>query len=142
MANRAAEQRNRVETALDRVRHQIGLVLGAAAGARQAAEADLAKLELERAIVKVGMNHATTEQQNEWSKHPAAHEVFGALGSARSAFYTDWSQGPATLRELVSQNAPGPAGLPPGEWLGRVGHNAGLTSPGLWRVGSATAAGQ
>ncbi|WP_410666737.1 FtsK/SpoIIIE domain-containing protein [Amycolatopsis sp. cmx-4-68] len=141
MANKAAEQRNRVETALDRVRHQIGLVLGAAAGARQAAEADLAKLELERDIVRVGMNHASTEQQNEWSRHPAAHEVFGALGSVRSAFYTDWSQGPATLRELVSQSAPGPAGLPPGDWLGRVGHNAGITSPGLWRVGSATAAG-
>ncbi|MEV6621649.1 FtsK/SpoIIIE domain-containing protein [Amycolatopsis sp. NPDC051106] len=141
MANKAAEQRNRVETALDRVRHQIGLVLGAAAGARQAAEADLAKLELERDIVRVGMNHATPEQQNEWSRHPAAHEVFGALGSVRSAFYVDWGQGPSTLRELVSQNAPGPAGLPPGDWLGRVGHNAGITSPGLWRVGSATAAG-
>ncbi|MEU5259947.1 FtsK/SpoIIIE domain-containing protein [Amycolatopsis sp. NPDC021455] len=141
MANKAAEQRNRVETALDRVRHQIGLVLGAAAGARQAAEADLAKLELERDIVRVGLNHATPEQQNEWSRHPAAHEVFGALGSVRSAFYTDWSQGPATLRELVAQNAPGPAGLPPGDWLGTVGHNPGLTSPGLWRVGSAAAAG-
>lgn len=141
MANKSAEQRNRVETALDRVRHQIGLVLGAAGGARQAAEADLAKLELEREIVRVGMNHASSEQQSEWSRHPAAHEVFGALGSVRSAFYTDWGQGPATLRELVSQNAPGPAGLPPGDWLGRVGHNAGITSPGLWRVGSATAAG-
>jgi hypothetical protein len=141
MANKSAEQRNRVETALDRVRHQIGLVLGAAAGARQAAEADLAKLELERDIVRVGMNHASTEQQNDWSRHPAAHEVFAALGSIRSTFYTDWSQGPATLRELVSQNAPGPAGLPPGEWLGKVGDNAGITAPGLWRVGSATAAG-
>jgi hypothetical protein len=141
MANKSAEQRNRVETALDRVRHQIGLVLGAAAGARLAAEADLAKLELERDIVRVGMNHASTEQQNDWARHPAAHEVFGALAGVRSGFYTDWSQGPATLRELVSQNAPGPAGLPPGEWLGKVGDNAGITAPGLWRVGSATAAG-
>ncbi|WP_326945072.1 FtsK/SpoIIIE domain-containing protein [Amycolatopsis sp. NBC_01307] len=141
MANKSAEQRNRVETALDRVRHQIGLVLGAAAGARQAAEADLAKLELERDIVRVGMNHASTEQQNDWSRHPAAHEVFGALGAIRSTHYTDWSQGPATLREVVAQNAPGPAGLPAGDWLGRVGHNAGITAPGLWRVGSATAAG-
>ncbi|MEV6440984.1 FtsK/SpoIIIE domain-containing protein [Amycolatopsis sp. NPDC051716] len=141
MAKKSAEQRNRVETALDRVRHQIGLVLGAAAGARQAAEADLSKLRLEQDIVKVGMNHASAEQQNEWSRHPAAHEVFAALGSVRSAFYTDWSQGPATLRELVAQNAPGPAGLPAGDWLGTVGHNPGLTSPGLWHVGTTTAAG-
>ena len=116
MASKAAEQRNRVETALDRVRHQIGLVLGAAAGARQAAEADLAKLELERDIVRVGLNHAAPEQQNEWSRHPAAHEVFNALGSVRSAFYTDWSQGPATLRELVAPHLTpwDRAGLRPG----------------------------
>ena len=141
MASKAAEQRHRVQTALDRVRHQIGLVLGAAAGARQMAEAELAKLELERDIVKIGMNHATPEQQDAWSRHPAAAEVFAALGAVRGAYYTDWSQGPNTLRELVAAGAPGPAGKPPGEWLGKVGHNPGLAAPGLWRVGSATIAG-
>ena len=141
MANKSAEQRNRVQTALDRVRHQIGLVLGAAAGARQSAEAELSKLELEREIVQVGMNHSTTGQQDEWSRHPAARDVFGALGGVRSAFYNDWAQGPSTLRELVTVHAPGPAGDQPGEWLGRVGHHTGITAPGLWRVGSATVAG-
>ncbi|WP_037353874.1 FtsK/SpoIIIE domain-containing protein [Amycolatopsis orientalis] len=142
MASKAAEQRNRVQTALDRVRHQIGLVLGAAAGAREMAEAEVARLTLEQEIVRVGMDHADPAQQTEWARHPAAHEVFAALGGTRAAFYTDWSAGPGELRDLVAAHAPGPAGRPPSEWLGRVGTNPGVTAPGLWRVGSATAAGR
>lgn len=106
MGSKASEQRNRVVTALERVRHQIGLVLGAAAGARQAAEAELAKLELEQHIVRVGMNNSTSEQHAEWSRHPAANEVFGLLGSVRGQFYADWEAGPNALRELVAHNAP------------------------------------
>ncbi|WP_043834589.1 MULTISPECIES: FtsK/SpoIIIE domain-containing protein [unclassified Amycolatopsis] len=142
MASKSAEQRNRVQTALDRVRHQIGLVLGAAAGAREMAEAEVARLTLEQEIVRVGMDHADPVQQTEWARHPAAHEVFAALGGTRAAFYTDWSAGPGELRDLVAAHAPGPAGRPPSEWLGRVGTNPGVTAPGLWRVGSATAAGR
>ncbi|AIG80813.1 cell division FtsK/SpoIIIE [Amycolatopsis japonica] len=142
MGSKASEQRNRVATALERVRHQIGLVLGAAAGARQAAEAELAKLQLEQHIVRVGMNNSTSEQYTEWSRHPAANEVFGLLGSVRGQFYADWEAGPNALRELVANNAPGPASQQPGNWLGRVGGNPGITAPGLWRVGSATVPGQ
>lgn len=141
MGSKASEQRNRVVTAFERVRHQIGLVLGSAAGARQAAEAELAKLQLEQQIVRVGMNHSTSEQHAEWSRHPASGEVFGMLGNVRDQFYADWEAGPNALRELVSNNAPGPAGQQPGDWLGRVGHNPGITAPGLWRIGSATVPG-
>jgi len=142
MGSKASEQRNRVATALERVRHQIGLVLGAAAGARQAAEADLAKLELEQHIVRVGMNNSTSEQYAEWSRHPASNEVFGQLSSIRGQFYSEWEAGPNTLRELVANNAPGPASRQPGDWLGRVGTNPGITAPGLWRIGSATVPGR
>ncbi|GAA3558911.1 FtsK/SpoIIIE domain-containing protein [Amycolatopsis ultiminotia] len=142
MASKSAEQRNRVQTALDRVRHQIGLVLGAAAGAREAAGAEVARLALEQEIVRVGMNHADAQQQTEWARHPAAHEVFASLGGVRNAFYTDWSAGPGALRDLVAAHGRGPAGRPPSEWLGRVGGNPGVAAPALWRVGSATAAGR
>ncbi|MFC3454492.1 FtsK/SpoIIIE domain-containing protein [Amycolatopsis speibonae] len=142
MGSKASEQRNRVATALERVRHQIGLVLGAAAGARREAEAELAKLELEQHIVRVGMNNSTSEQYTEWSRHPAANEVFGRLGSIRGQFYAEWEAGPNGLRELVAGNAPGPASQQAGNWLGRVGGNPGITAPGLWRVGSATVPGQ
>jgi hypothetical protein len=142
MGNKTSDQRNRVFIALERVRSQIGLVLGAAAGARREAEAALAKIELERLIVAAGMDHATPEQQSVWRRHPASAEVFEMLRTVRSQFYTDWSAGPNTLRELVAANAPGPASRPPGDWLGRVGHNPGLTSPGLWRIGSSTVEGR
>jgi hypothetical protein len=142
MGNKTSDQRNRVFTALERVRSQIGLVLGAAAGAKREAEAALAKIELERLIVAAGMDNATPEQQSVWRRHPASTEVFSMLRTVRSQFYTDWSAGPTSLRELVAANAPGPAGRPPGDWLGRVGHNPGLTSPGLWRIGSSTVEGQ
>ncbi|MEC3975172.1 FtsK/SpoIIIE domain-containing protein [Amycolatopsis sp. H20-H5] len=142
MAGRSGEQRNRVVVALDRIRQQIGLVLGAAASARAAAEAELSRLELERLIVAAGMNQATAENQARWAQHPAATEVFSQLSNVRTQFYNDWSEGPGVLRDLVAANAPGPAGLPPGSWLGRVGGNPGVTAPGLWRIGSATAAGQ
>jgi hypothetical protein len=142
MGNKANDQRNRVATALERVRSQIGLVLGAAAGTRREAEAALAKLELERLVVRTGMNHATAEQQSEWARHPASAEVFPILRTVRSQFYSDWTAGPNSLRELVAAHAPGPASRPPGDWLGRVGTNSGTTAPGLWRVGSATAEGQ
>ncbi|WP_020664064.1 FtsK/SpoIIIE domain-containing protein [Amycolatopsis benzoatilytica] len=142
MASKAAEQRNRVQTALDRVRQQIGLVLGAAAGARETAEAEVARLALEQEIVRVGMDHADPAQQTEWARHPAAHEVFARLGGTRAAYYTDWSAGPGALRDLVAAYAPGPAGRPPADWLGRVGSSRGITAPQLWRVGSATTAGR
>ena len=142
MASKAAEQRNRVQTALDRVRHQIGLVLGAAAGARETAEAEVARLTLEHDIVRVGMDHADAAQQAEWARHPAAHEVFAQLAGTRAAYYNDWSAGPGALRDLVAAHAPGPAGRPPADWLGRVGTSRGITAPQLWRVGSATATGR
>jgi hypothetical protein len=142
MGNKTSDQRNRVSTALERVRSQIGLVLGAAAGARTEAAAALAKLELERLMVSAGMNHASADQRAKWAQHPAAAEVSAGLQAVRTQFYTDWSAGPGALNDLVAANAPGPAGRAPGEWLGRVGLDTGITSPGLWRVGSATVQGQ
>ncbi|MCU1687336.1 MAG: cell division FtsK/SpoIIIE [Amycolatopsis sp.] len=142
MGNRTDEQRNRVAAALERVRGQIGLVLGAAAGARRAAEAELAKLHLERVIVTTGMNRATGTQLAEWRGNPSSADVFPKLQAVRDEFYTGWTHAPNTLRELVAANAPGPAGRPPGDWLGRVGTNDGFTAPGLWRIGSATVDGR
>jgi hypothetical protein len=127
--------------ALERVRSQIGLVLGAASGARRAAETELAKLELERLIVRAGMNHVTAEQHAEWVRHPAAAEVFPAMTAIRGEFYAGWTHAPNELRELVAAHSPGPAGKPPGDWLGRVGTHSGITAPGLWHIGAATVAG-
>ncbi|MFC4002671.1 FtsK/SpoIIIE domain-containing protein [Prauserella oleivorans] len=142
MGRKVAEQRARVVAALDRLRHQIGLARGAARNARAAAEADLAKRQLEQLIVRAGMERATQDPQLcERMTDPAMAEVLTWLNGVRTQFYAEWADGPNRLRELVAASAPGPAGRPPGEWLGRVGTSAGVTPPELWRIGESTVDG-
>jgi hypothetical protein len=141
MSNRSNEQRNRVVVALDRIRNQIGLVLGAAAANRQAAQAQLDRLELERQIVRTGINQATPEQFADWSRHPAAAEVHAALRAVHTHFYQGWAAGPGELRDLVAATSPGPASGRPGDWLGRVGTATGPDTPALWRIGASTVDG-
>ncbi|MGH3520968.1 MAG: FtsK/SpoIIIE domain-containing protein [Haloechinothrix sp.] len=142
MGKRANEQRGKVVAALDELRHRIGLALGAARNARESAEVNRAKLELEQLIVRAGMDRAgELPQVAERGHEPATAEVLAWLGSVRTQFYGEWSDGPNRLRELVGASAPGPAGRPPGEWLGRVGAASGVRSPELWRIGSSTVDG-
>ncbi|PXY31286.1 FtsK/SpoIIIE domain-containing protein [Prauserella muralis] len=142
MGRKAAEQRARVLRALNQLRHQIGLALGASRNARESAELNLAKLRLEQVVVRTGMERAAADPElAERLRDPAMRDVLSWLGSVRNQFYAEWADGPSRLRELVSATAPGPAGRPPGEWLGRVGTGQGLSAPGLWRIGSSTVDG-
>ncbi|WP_199429879.1 FtsK/SpoIIIE domain-containing protein [Qaidamihabitans albus] len=142
MGRRSSERRGRVMAALDQLRNRIGLALGAARNARTAAEADLAKLELEQLIVRAGMERADEDPRvAERMRDPAMADVLTWLGSVRAQFYGEWADGPKRLRELVTAAAPGPAGRPPGDWLGRVGTNPGVRAPELWRIGSSTVDG-
>jgi hypothetical protein len=131
------EQRGRVITALNEMRNQIGLVLGAAQAARTAAETDLAKLELEQRVVRTGMENLGGDPElAESLRHPAMGEVRKWLGTVREQYFAEAGTVPGRLRELVAEVAPGPASRPPGDWLGRVG--GGLRAPGLWRFGTST----
>ncbi|MBN6035234.1 FtsK/SpoIIIE domain-containing protein [Amycolatopsis sp. 195334CR] len=137
--NKRSEQRGRVTAALDQLRRHLGLALGAAAGARETAESDLAKLELERMIVRAGIERAGADEAiADRARQPGMAEVVNWLHTVRGQFYSDWAEGPNTLRELVASAAPGPAGQPPGHWLGRVGTNPGDQVPELWRIGTST----
>ena len=142
MGRKANEQRARVVTALDQLRHQLGLALGSAANARINAETELAKLELEQRIVRAGIDRSAGDPAiAEQARDPAMAGVLPWLDTVRRQFYTEWGDGPNRLRELVAASAPGPAGRPPGDWLGRVGSYSGVTTPELWRIGSATVDG-
>ncbi|MEU3272618.1 FtsK/SpoIIIE domain-containing protein [Saccharomonospora sp. NPDC006951] len=142
MGRKAGEQRARVLAALDKLRQQIGLALGAARNAHEAAKLDLARLELEQLIVRTGMERAGQDPElAERIRDPAMSDVLNWLASVRSQFYSEWADGPNRLRELVSGTAPGAAGRPAGEWLGRVGAGRGISVPGLWRIGSSTVDG-
>ncbi len=142
IGRKAGEQRARVISALDQLRKQIGLALGAATNARKSAENQLAKLELEQSIVQAGIEQAAADPRVvERANEPEMAGVFAWLDTVRKQFYGEWSDGPNRLRELVAASAPGAAGKPPGEWLGRVGTHSGVIAPELWRIGSAVVDG-
>ncbi|WP_034239854.1 hypothetical protein, partial [Saccharomonospora iraqiensis] len=63
MRRRNAQRRARVTQALDTLRDRIGLVLGAARHRREAAEADLARLRLERQGVTTGTENALDDPE-------------------------------------------------------------------------------
>ncbi|TWH21283.1 FtsK/SpoIIIE domain-containing protein [Prauserella rugosa] len=142
MGRKVHEQRARVVTALDHLRHQIGLALGAARNAHAQAEQELAQRRLEQDVVRTGMDRAAADPElAARMTTPAMASVVHKLASVREQFYAEWTAGPRRLRELVAETAPGPASAPAGEWLGRVGTSSGLTTPQLWRIGETTVDG-
>ncbi|WP_433408526.1 FtsK/SpoIIIE domain-containing protein [Saccharomonospora azurea] len=142
MGRKVVEQRARVTHALEALRHRIGLALGAAGNAHSDAEHELTKLRLEQLVLSVGLDRAGTDSAlAEYRGDPAMAAVLSWLESVRSRFYADWADGPDELRRLVASAAPGPAGRPPSEWLGKLGTDDGTASPGLWRIGEASVDG-
>jgi hypothetical protein len=138
VGKKTSEQRGRVMAALGQLRHQLGLALGAAATARADAETELEQLLLEQRIVQLGIERASTDPEIvERTRDPAMAPVFARLNHIRGQRYEAWSSGPAELSTLVSRAAPGAAGRTEG-WLGRIGTDPGIATPGLWRIGSST----
>lgn len=139
MRRKVLEERTRVTNALETLRHQLGLALGAARNAHSEAEAELTKLRLEQLVLSVGLDHAEDDPKlAEYRGDPAMNAVRSELEDVRSRFYSGWADGPDQLRALVASAAPGPAGRPPGEWLGKLGTFDGTRPPELWRIGEAT----
>ena len=136
IGRKGRQQRGAVTAAFEELRRRIGLAMGAARNARAEAEHELAKLELERAIVIEGGDRARQDPAlAPRAGDPVSQEVWQRLDQVRAAFGQEWADGPERLRSLVAEHAPGPAGQPPGRWLGRVGTDHGVTAPGLWRIG-------
>lgn len=136
---RSGEQRARVQAAAEHLRQAIALATGSARRARQDAEYRLAALELEQLIVRQGLERADQDAEvARRSADPAFAAVRGQLEHVRHRFYGEWAQGSELLEELVATGAPGPAGSPPGDWLGQVGTDPGVIPPSLWRIGSGT----
>ncbi|AIJ20447.1 FtsK/SpoIIIE domain-containing protein [Amycolatopsis methanolica] len=135
---KANEQKRRVVTALGTMREKLGMVLGAAQAGRQIAETELARLQLEQQIVRVGIDNAAGDEELTAAlRSPVMAGVRDKLNAQHAAFYTDAATVPARLRDLVARVAPGPASLPPSAWLGRPGREP-LKPPPLWRIGSST----
>lgn len=135
---KASEQRKRVLTAIGAMRDQLGLVLGSARAARESAEIELERLKLEQRIVSVGIDKADQDEDLAAAMHhPLMAGVRDQLKATQAAFHAEAATVPAQVRALIAETAPGPAGRPPSDWLGRVGTGT-LTVPPLWRIGSST----
>ncbi|MFD2418344.1 FtsK/SpoIIIE domain-containing protein [Amycolatopsis pigmentata] len=137
-SSKVNERRKRVLTAIGNMRHQLGLVLGAARNARQDAETTLERLRLEQRIARVGIARADHDESLAAAMHhPLMAGLRDQFKATQAAFHAEAATVPARLRELIAQAAPGPASRPPTDWLGRIGTGA-LTVPPLWRIGSST----
>ncbi|WP_026316685.1 FtsK/SpoIIIE domain-containing protein [Actinokineospora enzanensis] len=133
------ERRERAEEALRRLRTTLNQALGAAAGTREAAESAKRRLEFERRVHGVGFVAAARDQDiAELRADPELAEVWARLAAERADSYAEWrAAGLDPVRALVANETPGPSGRPWSEWLGRVGTDPGVSSPRLWRVGTA-----
>jgi hypothetical protein len=138
---RRNERRSRIEAAFQRLRSSVAAALGAADNELEQVRSELARHEFAIRIAQAGV--AVAERCPADIEGTPSPEFDAALADAlreRERIYADWTgSGPERLRQLVESAAPGSAGAPWQDWLGRLG-TAGLTDPmpSLWRVGTAT----
>lgn len=135
------ERRSRIEAAFQRLRTSVSTALGAADNELAQIRSDVARHEFALRIAQCGV--ATAQRcpaDIEGTPDPAFDAALADAFRERERIYADWTgSGPERLRQLVDSAAPGSAGGPWQDWLGRLGTN-GPTDPvpGLWRVGTAT----
>jgi len=133
------ERRQRARVALEELRTVLRLALGAAVGARMAAQTRKAQLEFEQLVTRLGLAKARHDPEVLAAlEQPALAETWAKIIADRDEIYAGWlPHGPARLRRIVEEAAQGTAGAPWPDWLGKVGHDTGGTAPALWRIGTA-----
>jgi hypothetical protein len=133
------ERRQRAKLALDELRKVLRLALGAAAASRQAAQTIKDQLEFEQSVMRLGLARARVDTEIAAQREqPALKETWDKIVTERDEIYARWHpDGPERLRSIVAEAAPGAAGSPWQDWLGKIGDDPGGTAPALWRVGTA-----
>lgn len=139
MRSKRNERRSRIEAAFEALRSRIATALGAAE--HEHAHALTASKQQEHALRIAETGLATAERDPAAAGDDGSAEFRAALDDAqqqRAQAFAEWSAtGPAALRALVDEAAPGAAGRPWQEWLGRTGDSDPSEPPGLWRFGTA-----
>ncbi|WP_433871200.1 FtsK/SpoIIIE domain-containing protein [Saccharopolyspora sp. CA-218241] len=133
------ERRVRIEAAFDRLRTSIAAALGAAENEHARVVADRAEQEFALRIAQHGVAAVWRDpaQVTERPDDPAFRAALNTALREREENYAEWTErGPDGIGALVDAEAPGSAGEPWPDWLGRVG--SAQTPPGLWRIGTAT----
>ncbi|MBP2474958.1 hypothetical protein JOF53_003830 [Crossiella equi] len=138
--SKKVERRARISEVFDEFHDAVAMALGAAEQEQRVAAAEHSRAEFELTLRKKGVRVA--QQDPEFAAkaaQPALKPLADAALAQHEKVFADWTgDGPATLAELVAENAPGSAGAPWESWLGVPGeHDGAVPAPGLWRVGSA-----
>ena len=134
------QRRQDANDALRELRRTLGLAIGAAKTAKANAVTAHAQREFELWVMREGV--ATAEQDPRLAnklENPGIREVWDRIRRERAEIFAPWVQsGPGEIGDIVSRQAPGPAGKPWQDWIGTVGINDGSEeTPRLWRLASA-----
>ena len=138
--NKRADRRKRIEMALDEFRAAIGRALGVAADLHSQAAMDHAKAMVELWLRTEGIDNARRDPHFAVAlANPVMSDVVERAEEDRRREFAEWTEtGPDTLAGIVAASAPGVAGAPSEDWLGKVGDADGTgVLPELWRIGTA-----
>jgi hypothetical protein len=108
------ERRQRARHALEELRSILRLALGAAVGARAAAQTRKAQLEFEQLVTRLGLAKARHDPEVLAAlDQPALAETWARIIAERDEIYAGWyPHGPTRLRRIVEEAAQGTAGAP------------------------------
>jgi hypothetical protein len=138
--NKRADRRKRIEMALDEFRAAIGRALGVAADLHSQAAMDHAKAMVELWLRTEGIDNARRDPHFAVAlANPVMSDVVERAEQDRRREFAEWTEtGPDALAGIVAASAPGVAGAPSEDWLGKVGDADGTgVLPELWRIGTA-----
>ena len=138
--NKRTDRRKRIEMALDEFRAAVSRALGVAAEQHSVAAMEHAKAMVELWLREVGIDSARNDPHFTVAlNNPAFCDVLERVEADWRREFAEWSAtGPDTLTGIVATSAPGVAGAPSSDWLGKVGDADGTgVLPELWRIGTA-----
>ena len=133
-----SRRRRRITEAFAELCDAIGNALGAAQGRRDAAVQAHAEAMVEVWLREDGLDAAAEDPGlRRLLSNPRLRPVLAAVEADRDAAFTSWLEhGPASLRALLAESAPGAAGAPRAEWPGPVGTvESDGPVPSLWYIG-------
>ena len=140
--NKRTDRRKRIEMALDEFRAAVSRALGVAVAQHSRAALDHAKAMVELWLRTEGIDNARRDPHFTVAlNNPVFTDVVERAEADRRREFAEWTDtGPDTLAGIVATAAPGVAGAPSENWLGKIGDVDGTgVLPELWRIGSAVA---
>lgn len=138
--NKRTDRRKRIETALDEFRAAVSRALGVANEQHSLAAQEQAKAMVDLWLREDGIDKARSDPHfAAVFANPLFDEVVERAEADRRREFAEWTaNGPDTLAGIVATAAPGVAGAPSSDWLGKVGDADGTgVLPELWRIGTA-----